>query len=311
MNNTYGTIKPSVINPTLDVEIWYRYTPTRSNNDSNFEKFRKIENNMVPTMLKQSQVVEGDVVARDASLPGMYNLSLPASIFSAIGFYTIYIKPKEIICRIYDVSTLSSYSDVRGIIINTDDLDTTDKTLFTSDNLTGYRIEYFEPSTTGGVMERQQYYRLITSCNYCEAVSQNLTSAYSSSPGYRYNDSGSLSFLTVSPSTSPTFRGASKPFIGSPSQQISISNTKFDPVMLEIEICENDFDTLTTIMTGNQIRSLDNGLLTTYNKDGEIFNQYEFYTLKDNYTQNDKFEVKKQRTNNIDFSANYSEIISN
>ena len=86
-------------------------------------------------------------------------------------------------------------------------------------------------------------------------------------------------------------------------QQIIISNTKFDPVCIRIEICENDFDTLATSIDGNQIRALDNGLLTTYNKDYEIYKQWEFYTLKDNYNRNVKYEVKKQRTDNIDNTA--------
>ena len=77
---------------------------------------------------------------------------------------------------------------------------------------------------------------------------------------------------------------------------------------LRIEICENDFDTIATSIDGNQIRSLDNGLLTTYNDDMEIFRQFEFYTLKDNYNKNAKFEIKKRRTDNIDNSVDASEV---
>ena len=311
MNNTYGTVKPSVINPAFDVEIWYRYTPSRSNNDTSFANFKKVDRNTTSTMLKASTVVDDDNETGDAKLPGMYNLSLPASIFGTAGFYTVYIKPREIVCTISDVGALGGYPDVRGIVIDTNNLNSDDRTLFSSDNLAGYRIEYFEPSTIGGKLERQQYYRLITSGNLCQALSQNLTTANTTSTGYTYSEGGTLSFLTVSPSTSPSFRGSSKPFIGSPNQQIAITNTKFDPVMIEIEICLHDFDTLTTVLTGNQIRSLDNGLLTTYNENGEIFNQYEFFTLKDNYTQNDKYEVKKSRENNIDFGADYNDIMSN
>ena len=99
-----------------------------------------------------------------------------------------------------------------------------------------------------------------------------------------------------------------KPYIGSPNQRIIISNTKFDPVCLRIEICENDFDTLATSIDGNQIRALDNGLLTTYNKDNEIYKQWEFYTLKDNYNRNVRYEVKRERTDSIDNTADAEEI---
>ena len=122
------------------------------------------------------------------------------------------------------------------------------------------------------------------------------------STGYRYNESGTLSFLSLSPSTSPSFKGSTqKPFIGTPNQKIVISNTKFDPVCIEIEMCKNDFDTITTVLTGNQIRSLDNGLLTTLNENNEVFNQYEFYTIKDTYTKTDMYDIKKSKDGNFVF----------
>ena len=126
--------------------------------------------------------------------------------------------------------------------------------------------------------------------------------------GYRFNESGTLSFITLTPSIGPSFIANAKPYIGSPNQQIIISNTKFDPVCLRIEICENDFDTLATSIDGNQIRALDNGLLTTYNKDYEIYKQWEFYTLKDNYNKNVRYEVKRERIDNIDNSADANDI---
>ena len=33
MTGTYGTVKPSLINPQMDVEIWYHYRPTRNSED--------------------------------------------------------------------------------------------------------------------------------------------------------------------------------------------------------------------------------------------------------------------------------------
>lgn len=308
MNNTYGTVRPSVINPLTDVEIWYRYTPKRSNTDDVYKGFKKIPDSDVSTMLEMSTIDESVENVDYTLLPGMYNLKLPASIFSNLGFYTIYIKPKEIICKIKDVGVLTAYPDVRGVIIDTDVIDGSLRSLFKSNNLSGYRVEYFD-SDSNGKNVRQEYYRLITSGNLCEPVSQNVTSSNTNSNGYRYNESGTLSFLTLTPSVSPSFIGSQKPFIGTPNQTISITNTKFDPVCVEIELCKNDFDTITTVLTGNQIRDLDNGTLTTYNENGEIFNQYEFYTLKDNFTTKPKYDVKKSREGNIDMSNNYPEIM--
>ena len=224
------------------------------------------------------------------------------NIFGRKGFYTVFIRPKEIYCTITDVGALGAYPDVRGIILDMNNIDN-DRAMFGNDNLVGYRIEYLDTN-----LERQDYYRLITSNNFAEPITQNLTSSNTNSNAYRFNESGSLVFLTLSPSTGPSFKASSKPYIGTPNQTIIISNTKFDPVCLRIEICENDFDTIATSIDGNQVRALDTGLLTTYNDDMEIFKQFEFYTLKDNYNKNAKFEVKKRRTDNIDNSVDSTQI---
>lgn len=94
------------------------------------------------------------------------------------------------------------------------------------------------------------------------------------------------------------------------SQKIIISNTKFDPVSIEIEMVEHDVESLWTSMNGNTIRSLDNGLVTVYNKNNEVFTQHEYYTLKDNYTTNDKYEVKKDRDGNISYNDDADEILN-
>lgn len=305
MNSTYGNVKSAFIDPQKDVEIFYHYRPTLNSEDINYRKFKKIEdvNSVFITVeIEDTAKNANGEPFPNAILPGIYNLSLPVNIFGRKGFYTVFIRPKEIYCTITDVGALGAYPDVRGIILDMNNIDS-DRAMFGNDNLVGYRIEYLDTN-----LQRQDYYRLITSNNFAEPITQNLTSSNTNSNAYRFNESGTLVFLTLSPSTSPSFKASSKPYIGTPNQTIIISNTKFDPVCLRIEICENDFDTIATSIDGNQIRSLDNGLLTTYNDDMEIFKQFEFYTLKDNYNKNAKFEVKKKRTDNIDNSVDASEV---
>ncbi len=305
MNSTYGNVKSAFINPQKDVEIFYHYRPTLNSEDVSYKNFKKIED--VSSVFTTVEIEDSAKNANgepfpNAILPGIYNLSLPVNIFGRKGFYTVFIRPKEIYCTITDVGALGAYPDVRGIILDMNNIDN-DRAMFGNDNLVGYRVEYLDTN-----LERQDYYRLITSNNFAEPITQNLTSSNTNSNAYRFNESGTLVFLTLSPSTSPSFKASSKPYIGTPNQTIIISNTKFDPVCLRIEICENDFDTLATSIDGNQIRSLDNGILTTYNDDMEIFKQFEFYTLKDNYNKNAKFEVKKKRTSNIDNSVDAIEV---
>lgn len=290
MNNTYGVVKPSIINPSQDVDIFYHYRPTRSSEDASFKKFVKIDD--VSSIFTNSELETDE---SDTRLPGMYNLNLPVSIFGKKGFYTIYIKPKEIRCEIKDVGALAAYPDQKGIVIDLTGVD--DPGFFNTDKLVGYRVEYFEYEGTG--LRRQEYYRLITSNTNCEPVSQNLTSANTNSNGYRFNGSGSLCFITLTPSTSPDFKSNAKPYIGAPNQKIVITNTKFDPVMIELEMTDHDIETLSIMQEGNVIRDLDRGIVSYYNFNDEIYKQYEYATIKDNFTKNSVAETKFDRGNNI------------
>lgn len=306
MNNTYGSVRPSIVDVDNDVEIFYHYRPTRNSEDESFTSFKKVSS--ASSMLSIAKFTDDNEETNDLRLPGMYNLSLPVSIFSQVGFYTIYIRPKEIKATIRDIGVLAAYTDINGIVIDMNEQND-QSSLFQSDSLNGYRIDYFEDDGDG--LKRQDYYRIITGCNRCEPITQNLSSSNSNSNGYRFNSSGSLCFLTVTPNSSPSYKSGTTPFIGAPNQKIRISNTKFDPVMIEVEICRHDIETLNTAIDGNQIRSLDNGLLTTYNENGEVYSQKEFFTLKDNYTDSERYEVKKDRTGNIEFGPNYNSVMGN
>lgn len=300
MNSTYGIVKPSLIDPSQDVEVFYHYRPSRSSEDSSFKQFKKMSD--VSSIFSNSEFENTDET--DMRLPGMYNLNLPVSIFGKKGIYTIYIKPKEIRCTIKDVGSLAAYPDVKGIIIDMNDVE--NQTLFDADKLVGYRVEYFEYEGSG--LRRQQYYRLITSNNMCEPVSQNLTSANTNANGYRFNGSGSLCFVTLTPSTSPSFKSNSKPYIGTPNQKIVITNTKFDPVMIELEMVDHDIETLSIMAEGEMVRNLENGRVSTYNFEGEIYKQMEFFTVKDNYTKNNVAEVKTDKSDNIDNSLDINDL---
>lgn len=302
MNNTYGIVKPSLIDVNNDVEIWYHYRPTRNSTETTFQNFKKYAE---PGNILSSSLFETSESNRDNRLPGMYNLNLPVDTFGRKGIYTIYIKPKEIQCTIKDVGSLAAYPDIKGIILDANVMGG-DSSMLTTDNLIGYRIEYLDIKEEK--LQRQDYYRIITSNNYCEAVSQNITSSNVTSKGYRFNEMGSLVFLTVTPSTSPSFKSNVKPFIGSPNQKIIITNTKFDPIMLEIEIVEHDIETLSIMAEGEQIRNLENGRISTYNFDGEIYKQYEFSTIKNNYNQTNIIEAKINKSDSVDFSVDLQEI---
>lgn len=254
-NGTYGTKRPANIDID-DCEIFYQYRPDRSTLDPDFTTFKKIST--PDTLLeKQDYTDEGGTTA---VLHGMYNLKLPLSIFDKTGIYTIYIKPKEIKKAISDSSTLIRYSNIRGIVIDNKDLNQNETE---NGGLVGYRVDYI-----GQDGERLNYSRLITSSYKCAAVQTD-----NSTTSYEYNNSGNQLFCTLSPSTSLSFNSNDEPYIGKEGDEIILVNTKFNPVMVEVELVEHDIETITTMLEGPQIRNLHNSTITTFNKDGEIYHQ--------------------------------------
>ena len=95
-----------------------------------------------------------------------------------------------------------------------------------------------------------------------------------------------------------SFDSASTPSIGKPGQEIVLVNTKFNPIMLEIEITEHDIETLSTMIEGEQLRNLDHGLITTFNEDGEIYHQSDYGTAVDS-ANNTHHDYKINRGMNI------------
>lgn len=275
-NGIYGTKRPAQITSD-DVEIFYHYRPTRSS-ESDMTGFEKLDS----TILTQTQFSNNGY---SEILPGMYDLRLPIDKFKTPGIYTVYIKPKEISANIFAVSTLSAYPNIRGIVLNTNDIS------IPCDNgaLVGYRVEYFESG------ERIDMFRIITSNNKCEPLAQNITNVHGSNVSYRFNDNSELTFCTLTPSSNMSFDSNSLPYIGKPNQEIRLINTKFNPIMLEIEIAEHDIETLTTMIEGEQLRNLDYGLITTFNGDGEIYSQADYGTVVDsaNNTHHDYKIVRK------------------
>lgn len=293
----YGTtISINIANtdiPSL-VDISYCYHEKRSFDSLSTAKFKKLDSAILTQATRDKDSEDFDTI-----VDGMYNLQLPLSEFNKKGFYTVYIKPKEIEAVITDVSSLTAFPNVRGLVIDSASIkDSNMKEKALSNNgLVGYRIIYI--SDAGA---RQDYYRIITSNNRCEPVVQAPNSSSDKSYTYRYEDASPLTFVTVSPSSAPTFKENATPFIGKPTQKILLVNTYFEPIMLDIEMTTHDADTISYMLENSQLRDLDNGLVTTYNDNNEIYNQAEHFTLKDQYTGKPVFEVKQNKNNNVDFS---------
>lgn len=277
------------------VDISYCYNESRAYDSLSSSKFTSLPSSVLANCTRE--VDSGSNL--DEIVDGMYTLQLPLSDFNKKGFYTVYIKPKEYAINITDVGCLSAYSDVRGIVLDTSQIKdpVIHQMALTNNGLVGFRIVFLDEN---GV--REDYYRIVTSNNKCEPVIQAPNSSSDKTYTYRYDDSSSLTFLTVSPSSAPTFKSNATPYIGKPTQRILLVNTLFEPIQLDIEMVTHDADTISNMLEGSQLRDLDNGLVTTYNEKNEIYAQSEHYTLKENASGNPVYEVKKNKTDSIDFS---------
>ena len=290
MNGTYGTKRPAVVTSN-DIDIFYYYRPTRSSDAKDFNNFKKLDSDL----LSQCKFSNSTGSTNGDILPGMYDMRLPLDVFSETGIYTVYIKPKELETTIMDIGTLTAYPSINGIIINVNNITGAETSFKTNNSLVGYCIEFKNDNG-----ERTNEMRLITSNNMCQPISNNMNNAKSTDISYSLVSNSSLMFCTVTPSTSMSFSDES-PYIGTANQKIILTNTKFNPVMLEIEITSHDLETIATMLEGDQIRNLDKGLITTFNSDGEMYHQAEYGTIV-NKTDGLHHDFRKTKNVNYDFT---------
>ena len=280
-----------------DCEIYYTYSIDRTTTSA--EVFT----------LNPTQVLEKLDDPNDSGLilGGLYNLTLPTAIFNQKGIYNIYIRPKRLRVRITDCGVLASKPDIRGVLFDLSTISPDDASKFENGGLIGYRIEYISTTPTSNEKKLQNFFRIITSNNRVEPVSENLNNTTQKGVKYRLNDNSSLVFCTVTPSSAPSVKPNAVPFIGLPNQEVFLIPTFFDPVHLEIELVEHDFDTLAIGLYGNQTKSVADGVRTYYNENGEIYKQFNEYVIKDDVGAEKLFEVKEEKEN-IDFSKDFNNI---
>ena len=299
---TYGIVRPADITPD-DVEIYYTFTPSR---DKQGGQLVKLDPNQVLIKLDNPNKSQSGVSGFEL-FGGMYTLKLPVSDFSTKGFYSIIIKPIEIRTRIIDCGVLSAFPDIKGLVFDLAEVSPAFLNRFENNGLVGYRIEYLNPNLSAADVKINNFFRVITSNNRAEPVNQNLTNSSQKAIRYRFNDNSTLTFCTVSPSSASNVKPNALPFIGSPNQQVIITNTFFNPIMIEVEMVQHDIETLAFALFGNQSKSLEDGIYTIYNFNNDIYKQYNLYEIKDRFTGKPLFEIREQRTN-IDFTKSFTNV---
>lgn len=294
----YGTIRPADVSPE-DVQIVMVYTESRDDTQ-NFTLTTLNAQDVLRPYFNNAETGGSTVEI----LGGLYNLKLPADQFTKLGIYTLMIRPAEIRTVITDCGVLSSLPNVKGIVIDLNNVPTQYRNKFVNQGLVGFRVEYLNSDGT----KIPNFFRIITSSFYCEPVVQNLTNTIQKSIRYRYVEGATnLLFCTVSPSSSPTNKPSATPFIGQPNQNIVITNTFFNPISTEIEIVDQDISTLAIALYGNQTKSMEDGIYTIYDSNNNIYKQYNLYEIKDQFNTL-LYEVRQDRGENIDFSKAFNNI---
>lgn len=299
---SYGTIRPADVSPE-DVEILLHYAADRgATTDSTLTK---LDSAAILSPLYHNANTTDDTNAPNVEvLGGMYTLRLESTTFSELGIYTLHVRPKQIRTQITDCGVLASLSSVRGIVVDLGNVDQEDRTKFTPQGLVGYRVEYISVSDNKKV---PNFYKIVTSSFYCEPVTTNLTNTTQKSVRYRYSDSPTnLVFLTVTPSSAPSNKPNTVPFIGQPLQKIILTNSYFNPTTIEVEMVEHDASTLALALYGNQSKAVSSGIYTIYDGSNNIYKQFNLYEVKDEFNET-LYEIREGRTD-IDQTLNFDDI---
>ena len=293
---TYGIVRPSDVNIN-DISMYYNYIPNRETLSNIIYPLNPVE------VLSYNYLPDNEeIVGNENLLEGLYNLKLPATIFNQLGIYTIYVKPKTYTTVIVDCSVLSSLPSIKGIVL---DLNTLPAALQANNALQGYRVEYINANGS----KLRNVVRYVATANKAVPISENVGNTNQKAIRYRFDDAGTLLFLQLTPSSSSDVKPNVLPFIGNPGQTIVLSNTFFNPVVIEIDMVQNTVDTLANILAGNQVKDVQKGILTYYDENNVITDQFNLFEIKDDVTDVPLYEVKEKRTN-IDETQNFNDVIA-
>lgn len=292
---TYGVTRPSDVS-IEDIDVYYNYTPNRETVNNFIYKLNSTDILSYNYLPEDEEIIGGENL-----LEGLYNLTLPASVFGQLGIYTIYLKPKKVTTTIVDCSVLSSLPSVKGIVLNINNIP---EGLRANNALQGYRIEYIDSDTNNKIRNLVRY---VVTANRVVPITENVGNTSQKATRYRFDDSGTLLFLQLTPSSSTDVKPNSSPFIGIANQMILISNTFFSPLVIEVDMVANTIETLSDIIAGEQVKDVNSGILTYYDSNRVITKQFDIFEIKDDVDNVPLYEVKEKRTN-VDFSQDFNEI---
>lgn len=292
----FGTKRAADVDPS-DIEVVLIFTASRNSTEQ--QEITKYPGSQV---IKPVLNPDGNGGSTIEILGGLYNLELPNNVVARKGYYTVYIRPAQIRATIEDCGELASYPDIKGLVFNIDSISPEFISKFTNNGLDGFRIEYLNPSGT----KIPNLFRIVTSSFICEPVQINTANSSQKAIKYTYNNIGNLLFVTITPNAAPSFKPTAAPYIGVKGQNVIITNTNFNPVIVDFEVVDYDVQSLAVGLFGDQSKSVDDGIYTIYDFDGNIHAQFDLYEVRDS-VNNKLYEVRRRRTE-IDRTKNLNNI---
>lgn len=282
----YGSRKAATVDYN-DVDTLYAYSPSR-------EQLGDVQFTPMYGSITEAEF------RRIFGADGGYKLRLPASIFNKLGFYLILIKPKSFKTEIVDCSFVVTNNDTeiqiskKGIVIP--------KLQFqSSGSLIGYQVEYFD----GNGVKIKNFHRIITSSEVV-SVSTNNNNGNANSTSYVLNPNGNNLFLTLTPDEASLISSEQKADLGSAGQTILISNTFFDPTMIEVEMVDQTLETLSWQLGGNSVRNLETGEYSVFDDQGNLYKQYLLMTRKSTFN-NGNLDIR-QEIKDINLNQTFDDI---
>ncbi len=282
----YGTKKLADVDFN-DVDVLYSYSPNRES----------VTDNQLKPMFPN--ISSGDFIKMFGA-DGAYKLKLPASIFNQLGFYVVLIKPKTFETHIVDCSYIitETNEDIqisrKGIVIP--------KLQFQgTGSLIGYQIEYFDDN---GV-KIKNFHKIVTGSDPVTPA-QTSPPTHGSTTGYVLNNNGASLFLTLTPDEVSLISNLAKADIGKSGQKILISNTFFDPIMIEVEMVDQTIKTLSYGIFGNSTRDMETGIYSIFDNQNNLYKQYNLVTRKKTFS-NGEIQYKQER-DSINLNQNFNDL---
>jgi len=270
-----------------DVDILYAFSPSR-------EELGDLQ--FTPLYGSVTEAEFRSILGAD----GGYKLRLPASIFNKLGFYLVLIKPKSFRTQIVDCSFVVTNNDTeiqiskKGIVIPKLEFQT-------SGSLIGYQIEYFDDNGN----KIKNFHRIITSSDIV-SVSTNNNNSNANSTSYVLNPNGNNLFLTLTPDEASLISNEQKADLGSAGQSILISNTFFDPTMVEVEMVNQTMETLSWLLGGNSVRNLETGEYSIFDDNNRLYKQFNLLTRKSQFN-NGNLDIREEKRD-VNLDQNFNDI---